>query len=99
MRRDASKARAKRLKDKRRDADNALYGQHDPREAFNIATRTLQAEAKAAASGDQVAAQRIYAYLMASLFETAESLAKGWQPTNADLKGVGLSVTRTATAQ
>jgi hypothetical protein len=92
--RDPSKARAKRLKGKRQDADEQLFGQHNPREAFNVAARALQAEASAAARNDELAGHRTYAYLMASLFDTAESLVKGWRPTDADLKMVGLRVQR-----
>jgi hypothetical protein len=96
--RDPLKARIKRLKEKRHTADEQLYRQHDPREAFNIATRALQAEASAAAKGDQVTANRTYAYLMTSLFDMAESLLKGWRPTDADLKTIGLNVQRAAEA-
>lgn len=97
-RRDPAKARAKRLKEKRRDADEQLFNQHNPREAFNIATRALQAEASAAHRSNELAGHRSYAYLMAALFDMAESVAKGWRPTDADLKSVGLNVQRTAEA-
>ncbi len=96
--RDPAKARAKRLKAKRNEADEQLFNQHNPREAFNIATRALQAEASAAHRSNELAGHRSYAYLMAALFDMAESVAKGWRPTDADLKSVGLNVQRTAEA-
>ena len=48
--------------------------------------------------GNELAGHRNYAYLMAALFDMAESVAKGWRPTDADLKSVGLNVQRAAEA-